>query len=175
MFVEDFSREFAKYRATGEKAIAQVSEAGLNKIVAPGTNSIAMLVRHMSGNFVSRFTDFLTTDGEKPTRDRDDEFEEGHWSRAEIETTWQKGWTALETALEDLIEDDLQSTVTIRGLKLDVHDALCRSLAHQATHVGQIVLLARIVADEEWKWISIPKGQSKQYNLNPTLERGPAR
>jgi hypothetical protein len=175
MFVEDFVREFAKYRATGEKAMAQVSEDGLNKIVAPGTNSIAMLVRHMSGNFVSRFTDFLTADGEKPTRDRDDEFEEGRWSRAEVEATWLEGWTVLEAALEDLVEDDLQNTVTIRGLKLDVHDALCRSLAHQATHVGQIVLLARMVADEEWKWISIPKGQSKQYNLNPTLERGPAR
>ena len=175
MFVEDFVSEYGKYRAIGEKALAQVSEEGLNKVVAPGTNSIAMLVRHMSGNFVSRFTDFLSTDGEKPTRDRDNEFDDGHWSRAEIETAWQKGWAILEAALEELVEDDLQNTVTIRGQKLAVHHALCRSLAHQAMHVGQIVLLARMVADAEWKWISIPKGQSKQYNLNPTLERGPAR
>jgi len=175
MFVEDFVSEYGKYRAIGEKAIAQVSDEGLNKVVAPGTNSIAMLVRHMSGNFVSRFTDFLTTDGEKPNRDRDGEFEEGHWSRAEIEAAWTKGWAVLEAALEDLVEDDLQNVITIRGQKLAVHDALCRSLAHQAMHVGQIVLLARMVADGEWKWISIPKGQSKQYNLNPTLERGPAR
>jgi uncharacterized damage-inducible protein DinB len=175
MFVTDFISEYGKYRAIGEKAMAQVSEEGLNTIVAPGTNSIAMLVRHMSGNFISRFTDFLTTDGEKPTRDRDNEFDEGQWSRAEIETAWRKGWATLEAALDDLVEDDLQSEVTIRGKPLAVHDALCRSLAHQAMHVGQIVLLARLLADEEWKWISIPKGQSKQYNLDPTLERGPAR
>jgi hypothetical protein len=175
MFVQDFTDEYARYRLAGEKAMAQVSDEGLNKVVAPNGNSIAMIVRHMSGNMLSRFTDFLTTDGEKPNRDRDAEFADGTFSRAEVDAAWKTGWDTVEKALDDLGEDDLQTTVKIRGRKLDVHEALCRSLAHAASHVGQIVLLARIVATDDWKWISIPKGGSKEYNQNPTMEKLPAR
>jgi hypothetical protein len=175
MFVQDFTDEYARYRVMGEKALAQVSDEGLNKVVAPNGNSIAMIVRHMSGNMLSRFTDFLTTDGEKPTRDRDAEFADGTFSRGEVDAAWKKGWDTVEKALDDLGEDDLQTTVKIRGHKLDVHEALCRSLAHAASHVGQIVLLARIVATDDWKWISIPKGRSKEYNQNPTMEKLPGR
>jgi hypothetical protein len=171
MFVQDFTDEFARYRASGEKALAQVSEEGFNHVVAPDGNSIAVIVRHVSGNLRSRFTDFLTADGEKPTRDRDGEFAPGTYTRAEIDEAWRAGWTAVEQALDDVGEDDLQSTVKIRGQPLSVHEALCRSLAHTATHVGQIVLLARIVATDKWKWISIPPGQSAQYNQNPTMEK----
>ena len=126
MFVKDFADEYARYRAIGDKALAQVSDEGLNRILAPNGNSIAMIVRHMSGNMLSRFTDFLTTDGEKPWRDRDGEFAEGTYTRAEIDDAWQKGWAAVETALDDVGEDDLQSSVKIRGQELSVHEALCR-------------------------------------------------
>jgi hypothetical protein len=134
-----------------------------------------MLVRHLAGNFRSRFTDFLTSDGEKPSRDRDDEFADGPFTRAEIDEAWAAGWKVLEDTLEDMGEDDLSSSVRIRGQELSVHAALSRSLAHAAMHVGQIVLLARMVASDEWKWITIPKGQSKQYNQNPSMEKLPRR
>jgi hypothetical protein len=175
MFVKDFADEYTRYRLIGEKAMAQVSDEGLNQVLAPNGNSIATIVRHIGGNFVSRFTDFLTTDGEKPARDRDDEFSDGQFTRAQVDSAWKTGWTVLESTLAELTEDDLLHTVTIRGTELSVHEALCRSVAHVASHVGQIVLLARIVATDDWKWISIPKGQSKTYNQNPTLEKAPAR
>ncbi len=175
MFVEDFTDEYARYRAIGEKALAQVSDDNLNRVVAPNGNSIAMLVRHLGGNLQSRFTNFLTEDGEKPSRNRDEEFADRNYTRAEVDQTWNAGWAALEKALDDVGEDDLQSTVKIRGTPLTVHEALCRSVAHAAMHVGQIVLLARIVATDEWKWISIPKGQSQQYNQNPIMEKRPAK
>jgi hypothetical protein len=142
--------------------------------VAPNGNSIAMLVRHLGGNLASRFTDFLTADGEKPWRNRDDEFADGVYSRAEVDEAWRAGWDVLRRELAALTDADLERQVTIRGQGLTVHAALCRSLAHAAMHVGQIILLARIVATDEWKWISIPKGQSQQYNQNPTLEKRPA-
>lgn len=175
MFVQDFTDEYARYRAIGEKALAQVSDENLNRVLAPNGNSIAMIVRHLSGNLKSRFTNFLTEDGEKPWRDRDEEFVTRSYTRAEVDEIWNAGWSALEQALEDTGEDDLQSTVKIRGTPLTVHEALCRSVAHAAMHVGQIVLIARIVATDEWKWISIPKGQSQTYNQNPTLEKRPGR
>ena len=175
MFVKDFRDEYERYRAIGEKAIAQVSDDALNRIVAPNGNSIAMLVRHIGGNFVSRFTDFLTEDGEKPWRNRDGEFDEGPFARAVIDDAWKTGWDLVLSELAKLTDDDLERFVKIRGQELTVHEALCRSLAHASMHVGQIILLARIVATDEWKWISIPKGQSQQYNQNPTLEKRPAR
>ena len=175
MFVQDFTDEYARYRAIGEKALVQVSDDGLNRVVAPDGKSIAMLVRHLGGNLQSRFTNFLTEDGEKPWRDRDAEFADRTYSRAEVDEQWNAGWSVLEQALEDLGEDDLQSTVKIRGQVHTVHEALCRSLSHAAMHVGQIVLLARTLATEEWKWITIPKGKSQEYNQNPTLEKRPAR
>ncbi|HVX38583.1 MAG TPA: DUF1572 family protein [Gemmatimonadaceae bacterium] len=175
MLLKDFADEFTKYRTSAEKAISQISDDGLNRILAPNGNSVAMIVRHVGGNLVSRFTDFLTTDGEKPWRDRESEFFEGPFTRAEIVELWNNGFGALDAALGSLSDDDLARTVTIRGAPLTVHEALCRSLAHTASHVGQIILLARIVAMNEWQWISIPKGRSAQYNANPTLEKGPAR
>ena len=175
MLLNDVADEFTKYRTSAEKAIAQVSDDGLNRILAPKGNSIAMIVRHVGGNLASRFTDFLTTDGEKPWRDRDGEFAEGPFTRAQITEVWNNGFGALDAALASLTDDDMARIVTIRGQPLTVHEALCRSLAHAASHAGQIILLSRIVAMNEWQWISIPKGQSAQYNANPTLEKGPAR
>jgi uncharacterized damage-inducible protein DinB len=171
--IADFLSEYARYRATGERAMKQVPDEALNKVFAPETNSIAMLVRHMSGNFKSRFTDFLQSDGEKPWRERDAEFEERTYTRAEIDEMWASGWTVVESQVRSLTESDLGTIVRIRGNPLSVHEALCRSLAHVAYHVGQIVFMARLLAHGEWSWITIPKGASKEYAKNPTREKGP--
>lgn len=171
--ISGFGREFARYRAIGEKAIRQVTDEALNTVLSADNNSIAIIVRHISGNFASRFTDFLTSDGEKPWRDRDKEFEERTYTREEIERMWIRGWGILEATLAELTDEHLQLSVVIRGQAMTVHDALCRSVAHAAHHVGQIVLLARILTAGDWQWISIPRGKSPRYNLNPTKERNP--
>jgi hypothetical protein len=175
MFLKDFADEFARYRALGEKAMAQVDDEGLNRTPAPDGNSIAVIVRHIGGNLASRFSNFLTEDGEKPWRDRDGEFVEGAFSRAHVDEAWTTGWSTLESTLATLTDADLGRVVTIRGQQLTVHEALSRSVAHTAMHVGQIILLARIVAPEPWRTLSIPRGQSTAYNQNPTLEKRPAR
>ena len=167
--IKDFLDEYHRYRQIGEKALEQVSDEALNRIIAPNGNSVAMIVRHIGGNFASRFTNFLTEDGEKSWRNRDGEFDEGPFTRAVVDEEWTTGWIVVESELGTHTDADLQRTVTIRGQELTVHEALCRSVAHVAMHVGQIILLARILATDEWKWISIPKGQSQQYNQNPSL------
>jgi Protein of unknown function (DUF1572) len=171
--IESFQTELARYRSIGQKALAQIPDGALDRVPTPDGNSVAVIVRHLSGNMKSRFTDFLTTDGEKPWRQRDREFEEWHPTRAELETAWNEGWAVLEGALAGLSDSHLQRQVTIRGQNLTVHDALSRALGHIAYHVGQIVLLARIHAEGGWDWISIPKGGSAAYNANPTKEKGP--
>lgn len=172
--LEPFASEFRRYRLTAEKALAQVSDEALNHVLLPDGNSLAMLVRHISGNFKSRFTDFLTSDGEKPWRHRDQEFEERAFARAEMETHWREGWAVVEDVLANLTEDDLKREVYIRGKALTVHAALARSLAHVAYHVGQMILMARQHQQDDWQWISIPKGQSAAYNQNPTKEKRPS-
>ncbi|HKY06165.1 MAG TPA: DinB family protein [Blastocatellia bacterium] len=171
--IKTYIGEYERYRSIGRKAIDQISDEGLNEILSAGNNSAAMIVRHISGNFLSRFTDFLTSDGEKPWRDRDAEFEDARYTREEVNQMWEEGWHALEAALAELSDDDLQKQVIIRGHSLTVDEALARSVAHAAYHVGQIVLLARILAGDNWQWISIPKGKSQEYLLNPTREKKP--
>jgi hypothetical protein len=175
MHTKDFFNEYARYRSLGEKALGQVPDAALNRMPAPDGNSIAMLVRHIGGNLASRFTDFLTTDGEKPWRDRDGEFAEGPFTRAQIDEVWKKGWDVVEGEVGKLSDDDLGRTITIRGAELTVHEALCRSIAHTSMHVGQIILLARMYATSEWQTLSIPKGKSQDYNKNPVLEKSHVR
>jgi hypothetical protein len=171
--LHDFIDEYRRYRAIGQRALAQIPDAALDHVSAPDGNSPAMLVRHLSGNLASRFTDFLVSDGEKPWRDREQEFAERAYTRVEVDALWADGWRVVETTLAGLTDADLARTVTIRGEPWSVHAALCRSLAHAAYHVGQLVLLARQSAAEPWRWISIPKGASAAYNAAPTLERGP--
>jgi Protein of unknown function (DUF1572) len=171
--LKDFTDEFARYRAIGEKAMRQVSDDGLNVVIGPDNNSIAMIARHISGNLLSRFTDFLTTDGEKPWRNRDSEFEDAKYETAAVENMWIKGWDVLEAQVSQLTYEHLEQKVYIRGQAWTVHEALCRSLAHVSYHFGQIVLMARILSEGNWDWISIPKGQSRQYNANPTMEKKP--
>jgi hypothetical protein len=162
MFVQDFIGEYDRYRALGEKAMAQVSDDALNHVPVADGNSIAVLVRHVGANLVSRFTDFLTSDGEKPTRDRDAEFADGPIARADLDRMWRTGFDLVARELGALSDDVLTHTVTIRGVPLTVHEALCRSLAHIASHVGQIVLLAKIAAGADWKTLTIPKRPSAQ-------------
>lgn len=171
--LKDLSDEYARYRSIGEKAIKQVSDEAVNEVLGPDSNSIAMIVRHVSGNLLSRFTDFQTSDGEKPWRDRDSEFEETNYDRRDVEQMWAQGWKVLESTLSELTDEDLQRHVYIRGLAWTIHAALCRSLAHVSYHVGQIVLSARILNGGNWQWISVPKGQSLEYNRHPTKEKKP--
>jgi hypothetical protein len=169
--LKDFLDEYERYKAIGKKALDQVPDDFLNQVVGDDNNSIAVIVRHISGNLISRFTDFLSSDGEKTWRDRDDEFENRAYSRKEVDDIWNKGWELLNAELAKLDESDLQRQVLIRGQRLTVHAALSRSVAHIAYHVGQIVLLARIARGEEWRWISIPRGKSEEYNQKPTMEK----
>jgi len=171
--IKDFIDEYGRYRTIAEKAITQVSEEDLNQVVGPDVNSIATLVRHISGNLLSRFTDFLTTDGEKPWRNRDSEFEAGNYDETDLREVWDAGWDELAVELSKLRDEHLQQKVYIRGQGWTVHEALCRSLAHVSYHVGQIVFLARLLNDGKWEWISIPKGGSREYNENPTKEKKP--
>jgi hypothetical protein len=169
--LKDFLDEYERYKVVGERALQQIPAAELNRILYANGNSAAMLVRHISGNLRSRFTDFLTTDGEKPWRDREAEFAVVEYDRQQVDEMWAQGWEVLFREVSALSEADLSLSVTIRGKSLTVHEALCRSLAHVAMHIGQIILLARLFQQGEWQWISIPRGQSAQYNLNPTKEK----
>jgi hypothetical protein len=154
--------------------MAQVSDEALNRVPGDECNSIAMIVRHVGGNLASRFTSFLSEDGEKPWRERDAEFETRAYGRAEAEEWWARGWGVLERVVGALTDGDLGRTVQIRGQAMTVHSALCRSLAHVSYHVGQIVLLARADAGAGWQSLSIPKGKSAEYNRNPTREKRPS-
>jgi hypothetical protein len=164
MLIADLRTELDRYRTLGERALAQIPDSALNALPTPDANSAAMIARHVSGNLLSRFTDFLTSDGEKPWRDRDREFEEHDYTRAEVDRFWRDGWTVLTQQLSALTDDDLTRTVMIRGEPHSVHRALARSLAHVAYHVGQLVLLGRMHAGAKWESLSIPKGQSAAAN-----------
>ena len=155
--------EYRRYKGLGEGAIAQLDDADFSK-PAGGGNSIAILVWHISGNLKSRFTDFLTSDGEKPWRARDEEFIDRSVTRAQLLETWEEGWRVLFAALATLQPDDLERTVTIRTQPMAVHDALHRSLAHVSYHVGQIVYIAKALRGDTWKYMSIPPGKSEEFN-----------
>ena len=174
MLTKSFLDEYARYRSTAENAMAQVSDEALNRVVSADGNSIATLVRHISGNMISRFTDFMASDGEKSWRDRDGEFESGPFSRDEVNDAWKRGWEVLEREVGRLRDEDFTRTVTIRGQAMTVLEALLRNVTHVAMHIGQIILLARISAGEDWKTLSIPRGQSRQFNEQMAREH-PAR
>jgi hypothetical protein len=166
--VED---ELRRYKALAEAAIEQLDDSQL-VMRAPGDgNSIAILCWHISGNLASRFTDFLTSDGEKPWRTRDEEFVSRQVSRAELVEKWEEGWRVALGTLSSLSDDDLARPVTIRGQPFLVYQALHRALGHVSSHVGQIVLLAKAMRGAEWRWLSIPPGQSAAYNQRPAFER----
>ena len=155
---------FRSNKGWADKAIAQLADDKLHVPLDPNTNSIAVIMKHISGNLLSRWTDFLSTDGEKPWRNRDDEFVDSFTTRKELVAYWESGWQRLFDSLSSLAPDDLAKSVTIRGEPHSVPLAIQRSLAHCAYHVGQIMLIARILAGDQWSTITIPRGASANFN-----------
>ena len=172
--VSSIEGEWRRYKALGEGALRQLQDDEFGKVGPGNGNSIAVIVWHISGNLKSRFTDFLTADGEKPWRDRDAEFQpRSNVTRDGLLERWSDGWKTLFAALGPLTDEDLSRMVTIRGETFRVHEALHRLLAHTSYHVGQIVYLAKSFRADEWNSLSIPLGQSREYNRNPTREKPP--
>jgi hypothetical protein len=159
-----FLAEFEKTRKICEAAIAQLSDAQLHERINPHQNSVAVIVQHIAGNMVSRFTDFFTSDGEKPTRNREGEFEDRRLSRAELMALWDHGWSVLFEALRPLSDADLSRTVTIRHEPHSVFQALLRQATHYATHAGQILFIAKHLLGDRWKYLTIPPGGSAAFN-----------
>jgi len=164
--LDDVQLTFRKLRRLGEDALAQVDDAAFFRTLDPEANSLALIVKHVAGNQRSRWTDFLTSDGEKPDRHRDTEFEAGaEDSRDGLMARWNAGWDLLAATLAALSPDDLQRAVAIRGESHTVLEAINRQLAHYAQHVGQIVFLAKHLAGPDWKTLSIPRGQSRRFEV----------
>jgi hypothetical protein len=155
---------FRQYKSLADRAMAQVSDEQLFLALGEEENSIAILVKHLAGNMRSRWTDFLTTDGEKPERNRDSEFVDPAATRAALVADWESGWAALFGALEPLKEADLGRTVRIRGEAHSVMQAIDRQVAHYAHHVGQIVLLAKHYAGPQWQTLSVARNKSAEFN-----------
>ncbi len=163
-YLDDALRNFRSYKKLAEEALAQISSEEMFRLIDPDANSIAMLIKHMSGNMRSRWTDFLTSDGEKPDRHRDREFEiDPATTRAEVMKWWEEGWQKVFDAVTPLQPHDLLRNVLIAGREHTVLQAISRQLLHYAGHVNQIVLLAKHFRGSEWKSLSIPKGQSETF------------
>jgi hypothetical protein len=163
-YLADMRTQVAKLRSTAERAMAQVGDDDFAKMLDAENNSIAIIMKHISGNLRSRCTDFLTSDGEKPDRDRDGEFVlQPHDTRIRLVKEWAAAWDLLAATVEGLGPDDLQRTINIRAEPHTVGQALNRHLAHLAHHVGQIVLLAKHWAGANWQTLTIPRGQSKAF------------
>lgn len=163
-FLESSRKLFRYYKSQGEKAIAQLSDEQLNTRPNESSNSIALIVHHLSGNMLSRWTDFLTTDGEKPTRNREAEFEEGYPDKKTMLEAWDRGWKALLDTLDSLKPADLQTIIYIRNEGQTVLEAIQRQLAHYPLHVGQILYQAKALKGSEFQSLSIPKGNSDAFN-----------
>src|SRR5437868_6396993 len=163
-YVEDSVSLFHFYKKMAERAMEQVTDEQLFATLDEEMNSIAIIVKHMTGNMRSRWTDFLTTDGEKPDRNRDSEFVDPPATREALMAEWEDGWARLFAALEPLTDADLERTVTIRGEAHSVMQAINRQLAHYPHHVGQIVLLAKHFACDHWQSLSVPRNKSADFN-----------
>ena len=172
--VEAIADEFTRYKALGEAAIAQLDDDELGLIGSDGGNSIVAIVWHVAGNLESRFADFRTSDGEKPWRDRDDEFVLRSVTKSALLEKWERGWRALLAAISELTDADLLQTVTIRRQQLRIDQALQRSLAHTAYHIGQIVFLAKQIRSGGWRCLSIPLGGSAAHNARGADESAKA-
>jgi uncharacterized damage-inducible protein DinB len=172
--VEAIADEFTRYKALGEAAIAQLDDDELGLIGSDGGNSIVAIVWHVAGNLESRFADFRTSDGEKPWRDRDDEFVLRTVTKSTLFEKWERGWRALLAAISELTDADLLQTVTIRRQQLRIDQALQRSLAHTSYHIGQIVFLAKQIRSGGWRCLSIPLGGSAAHNARGADESAKA-
>lgn len=158
------------YKNLGDKTFEQLNDTDFHYQPNKESNSIAVIIQHINGNMLSRWTNFLTEDGEKELRQRDDEFALHTFSKQQLLEIWEKGWTCFLDALQSLQEDDLLKTIYIRQEGLTVIDAINRQLAHYPYHVGQIVYIGRIIKDHDWKNLSIPKNQSVEYNKSETIK-----
>lgn len=164
-YLEEAFRQMRGHKRLSEGAIAQLSDEELFRVIDPESNSVAILMKHMAGNMRSRFTDFLTTDGEKPTRHRDQEFIiDENTTRADVMHHWEGGWDVVFNTLQSLKPEDLMKTVTVRGEPHTVLQAINRQIAHYAHHSGQILFLAKHLRGSEWKTLSVPRGKSEEYN-----------
>ncbi len=164
IFIAAAVNTFEANKRLADRAIEQVPDDQLHLALDENTNSIAVIMKHIAGNLISRWTDFLTTDGEKPDRNRDAEFLDTFRSRSELLTYWESGWSCLLTTLQTLTPEDCRRTVMIRGVPHSVPLALQRSLGHTCYHVGQIVQIARLHAGETWTTLTVPRGRSEQFN-----------
>jgi hypothetical protein len=163
-YIEDALAVFRQYKLLGERAMAQVSDAHLFASLDEESNSMAIIVKHITGNMRSRWTDFLTADGEKPDRNRDSEFVDPPSTREALMREWEDGWARVFGAIEPLTDADLGRVVTIRGEAHSVMQAINRQLAHYPQHVGQIVLLAKHYAGDKWQTLSVARNRSAEFN-----------
>lgn len=169
-YLNSIKKQFEYYKMLGDKTIVQLSQEQLHWQFNDESNSIAMIIKHLHGNMLSRFTDFLTTDGEKEWRNRDAEFENDTSTKEELLLKWNEGWTCLFAAIESLAETDLEKEVFIRNQGHSVTEAMNRQLAHYPYHIGQIVFLGKMLLNENWTSLSIPRGNSTQYNADKFAE-----
>jgi Protein of unknown function (DUF1572) len=173
-YLDEARRQFRGHKRLAEGALAQLRDEEFFLTIDPEANSIATLVKHIAGNMRSRFTDFLTSDGEKPDRRRDQEFElSANSTRADVMRWWEEGWGIVLSAVAALEPEDVERTVMIRGEPHTVLQAINRQIAHYAYHVGQIVFLAKHLRSREWKSLSIPRGKSEEYNRKALAQREP--
>ncbi len=163
-YLKDSTTLLRYYKMLGERAMAQSSDADLLTTLDAESNSIAIIVKHLAGNMISRWTDFLTADGEKPSRDRDAEFVAPPQTRAEILAMWEGAWKVVFDSLAPLTEEDMGRTIRIRGEAHSVMQAINRQVAHYAYHIGQIVFIAKHLASDRWNSLSIPRGKSADFN-----------
>jgi hypothetical protein len=174
-YLDEIKRQFRGHKRMGDAAMAQLDDADFFVVLDPESNSIAALIKHIAGNARSRFTDFLTTDGEKPDRFRDQEFEiSARTTRQEVLGWWETGWSHVFSALDALKPEDVQHNVTIRNEPHTEVQALNRALAHYAQHIGQIVFLAKHLRSTRWQTLSIPRGKSEDYQVAPPKLPKPA-
>jgi hypothetical protein len=173
-YLDEARRQFRGHKRMGERAMEQLRDEDFFVVLDPESNSIAILVKHLAGNMRSRFTDFLTSDGEKPDRFRDREFEvNATTTRTDVMRWWEEGWSCVFAALESLTPGDVMRTVTIRGEPHTALQAINRQIAHYAQHTGQIVFLAKHLRSSEWKTLSIPRGKSEEFKTAPAkFDRG---
>jgi hypothetical protein len=161
-FLDSAISRLISYKDLAEKTFLQLAPEDFDYLPNESSNSIALIIQHMSGNMLSRWTNFLTEDGEKPWRDRDGEFEAHEYTREQLLEQWEKGWACFINALQELREDDLLKTIYIRKEGLTALDAITRQIAHYSYHVGQIVFIGKLLKDADWKTLSIPKADSNR-------------
>jgi len=170
-YIKDSIALFRQYKRLADRAIEQMSDEQLYTAIDPESNSIAIIMKHIAGNMRSRWTDFLSSDGEKPNRNRDTEFEAAPATRSELLAMWEEGWRLVFAALEPLSDSDLTRKVLIRTEPHSVMQAINRQIAHYAMHIGQIVFLAKHLAGANWKTLSIPRGKSAEFMADVSAGR----